>query len=70
MLTLRQFLTERNQPDVVCVNIPLFIRLLEHAREDVKRDEALHKMTENILTLHSKGKKVLTMNEYNYIVRK
>jgi hypothetical protein len=51
--------------DKITVNIPLMIRLLEHSREDIKSDEELHFVVENLLRL--KDKKTLTMEDYNYI---
>ncbi len=47
--------------DTICMDVPLFIRLLEFAREDAKDDEALHLATENALKL---GEKTLTMQDY------
>ena len=40
-----------NPEDKITVDVPLFIRLLEYAREDAKSDMDLHKVTENILKL-------------------
>lgn len=53
--------------DTVTLDIPLFIRLLEYAREDAKSDMDLHVVTENILKL-SKDNAVLGMDNYNDIV--
>ena len=55
--------------DVIKVDVPLFIRLLEYAREDAKTDMDLHDVAENIITLSSSGK-VLSMEQYNKIVSK
>jgi hypothetical protein len=52
--------------DIIKVDVPLFLRLLELAREDVKNDMDLHDVTE-IVTKLSKNK-VLTMSDYNAIV--
>ena len=52
--------------DIIKVDVPLFLRLLELAREDVKNDMDLHDVTE-IVTKLSKHK-VLTMSDYNAIV--
>jgi len=57
-----------NPTDKISVDVPLFIRLLEFAREDAKTDLDLHKATENILAM-SKGGKTLTMNDYDGIVK-
>jgi hypothetical protein len=57
-----------NPTDKIKVDVPLFIRLLEYAREDAKTDMDLHKITENILALSKTGK-ILTMDQYDGIVR-
>jgi broad specificity phosphatase PhoE len=49
--------------DKITVDVPLFIRLLETAREDVKQDEPLHVMTERITALLEK-KPALDMSDY------
>jgi hypothetical protein len=54
-----------DKQDSVTMNIPLLIRTLELAREDVKSDAELHHIVENLLKL--KNKKVLTMDDYDYI---
>lgn len=54
-----------DKQDSVTMDIPLLIRTLELAREDVKSDAELHHVVENLLKL--KNKKVLTMDDYNYI---
>jgi len=51
--------------DSVTLNIPLLIRTLELAREDIKSDAELHRVVENLIEL--KNKKVLTMDDYDYI---
>lgn len=57
-----------NPQDVIKVDVPLFIRLLEYAHEDAKTDMDLHNITENIVKLSSKGD-VLGMDSYNQIVK-
>jgi len=52
--------------DAVKMDVPLFIRLLEYAREDAKTDMDLHKMTERV-ERHSKTR-VLTMDDYDFLV--
>jgi hypothetical protein len=44
---------------------PLFIRILELAREDVKEDMELHRITERLLSIRKKG--VMTMDGYEFI---
>lgn len=52
--------------DIVKLDVPLFIRLLELAREDVKQDADLHDVAEIVIKL-SQGK-VVTMSDYDDIV--
>ncbi len=47
------------------MNVPLFIRLLEWAREDAPNDIALHKATERAQAL---GGECLDMDDYGRIV--
>lgn len=58
---------ESNPRDIVSVDVPLFIRLLEYAREDAQTDMDLHDVAENIITLSATGK-VLTMDDYSHII--
>jgi hypothetical protein len=53
-------------PDVVKLDVPLFIRLLELAREDVKQDADLHDLAEAVIKLSQEG--VATMADYDGIV--
>jgi len=52
----------------ITLDVPLFIRMLEYAKEDAKTDMDLHKVTENILDMSSDGK-MLTMANYDSIVK-
>ena len=52
--------------DVVKLDVPLFIRLLELAREDVKEDADLHDVAEAVIKLSQEG--VATMADYDSIV--
>ena len=56
-----------NPKDTIHIDVPLFIRLLEYAREDAKTDMDLHKVAENIIELSQTGE-VLGMQEYGMIV--
>jgi hypothetical protein len=56
-----------NPQDIIKVDVPLFIRLLEYAREDAKTDMDLHDVAENIIRLSETGK-TLSMNDYDTIV--
>ena len=54
------------EDDVIKVNVALFMRLLELAREDIKDDMSLHFVTE-IVTRISQDR-VATMDDYNNII--
>jgi hypothetical protein len=56
-----------NSRDTITVDVPLFIRLLEYAREDAADDMDLHDVTENIISLSISGN-TLTMDDYNNII--
>ena len=55
------FLEGNKGQDHISMTIPLFIRCLEFAREDAKRDIDLHKFTENIIKMD----KTLTSDDYD-----
>jgi hypothetical protein len=57
---------EENPVDVVTMDVPLFIRLLEYAREDAKTDMDLHDVAEKAVSLSTEGK-VLSMEDYDSI---
>lgn len=66
MKSFKQYINEVNdKEDVITLNIPLMIRMLELAREDVKDDMELHRITERLIDIRDKG--VLTMDDYNFI---
>ena len=52
--------------DIVKLDVPLFIRLLELAREDVKQDADLHDVAEAVIRLSQQG--AATMANYDQIV--
>lgn len=56
-----------NPKDKITVDVPLFIRLLEYAREDAKDDMDLHRVAENAIEL-SRLAGTLGMVDYNTIV--
>ena len=56
-----------NPRDIITVDVPLFIRLLEYAREDAQTDMDLHDVADNIISLAASGK-TLTMDDYVSIV--
>ena len=70
-----QFITWKNyhmneavdKKDTVTLDIPLLIRVLELAREDIKTDMDLHRVVEKLINIRKKG--MLTMKDYNYIAK-
>jgi len=56
-----------NPSDKVTLDIPLFIRLLEYAREDAKTDMDLHNVAEKAIAASETGK-TLTMADYDGLV--
>lgn len=61
----RQIKESSDPQDHVSFDIPLFVRLLELAREDIKSDVDLHNVVERTLALKNQG--VLTMADYETI---
>jgi hypothetical protein len=57
-----------NPSDKITVDVPLFIRLLEYARENAKTDMDLHNVAENAIALSETGR-TLTMAQYDEIVK-
>ena len=58
---------EKNPEDVIMMDVPLLIRILEYAREDAKTDMDLHFVAENLIELCKKGV-TLTMDDYDTII--
>jgi hypothetical protein len=56
--------------DIVLVDVPLMIRLLEYAREEATSDVDLHELATKLITKSNKWKswKPLTMADYSSIV--
>ena len=52
--------------DVIKIDVPTCIRLLELAREDVKNDPDLHDLTQKIVAISQE--RVVTMADYKDIV--
>ena len=52
--------------DIVQLDVPLFIRLLELAREDIKQDADIHDVAEAVIKLSQED--VATMADYDQIV--
>ena len=55
---------EENPVDVICMDVPLFMRCLEFSREDAQDDVDLHHLVEKAVEL-SKDGKTLTMDNYD-----
>lgn len=58
---------EKNPQDVISMDVPLLIRMLEYAREDAQSDMDLHRVAETLIELSKTGR-VLDMTDYNSIV--
>jgi hypothetical protein len=56
-----------NPRDIVKLDIPLFIRLLEYAREEANDDMDLHRVAENAIDLSRMGS-TLGMRDYLNII--
>lgn len=56
-----------NPKDIISVDIPLFIRLLEYAKEDANTDMDLHDLAERAINLSTEGE-VLGMESYDSLV--
>ena len=65
MKSFKQFVIEADKKDTIALDIPLMIRVLELAREDIKSDMDLHRVVERLIDIRNKG--TLTMDDYNYI---
>lgn len=52
--------------DIIKLDVPLFIRLLELAREEIKDDADIHDVAEIVTKLSQQG--VVSMEQYNDIV--
>lgn len=69
MLSFKEYLLEE-KANSICVDVPLFIRLLEYAREDAKDDLDLHFVAEKAVAAHTSGVAILSMSNYNSLVKK
>ena len=54
-------------PDIIAVDVPLFIRLLEFAREDAGDDMDLHEVAERAIEA-VKARGVLSMDDYDTLI--
>jgi hypothetical protein len=65
MKSFKQYIRTTDKRDTVTFDIPLLIRMLEFAREEIKSDPDLHRAVERLINIRNRG--VLTMYDYNYI---
>lgn len=56
-----------NPVDTIMMDVPLFIRMLEYAREDASTDMDLHDVAEKAVTLSAQGEP-LNMDSYNDLI--
>ena len=65
----KKYISEReeNPEDKITMDVPLFIRMLEYAREDANTDIDLHDVAKKAIGLSSEGE-VLTMDDYESII--
>lgn len=59
-----------NPVDRITLDIPLFIRLLEYAKEDAQTDMDLHDVAEKAIQLGSVQNTALSMDDYDSLVGK
>jgi len=57
---------EVSKTDTLTIDIPMFIRLMEYAREDAKTDMDLHNVTTNLLKIKDK---IISMADYDQVVQ-
>ncbi len=60
---------EENPVDIISMDVPLFIRMLEFAREDASTDMDLHDLAQKAIKMSSEGEP-LTMMHYDELVSK
>lgn len=60
---------EENPVDIISMDVPLFLRMLEYAREDASQDMDLHDVAEKAVKMSAQGEP-LTMMHYDEIVAK
>jgi hypothetical protein len=66
MKSFKAYLLEDNKAkDTIEMSVPLFIRVLEWAREEAKTDVEVHELVERILAKN----KCLATEDYNSIVK-
>ena len=63
----RKPVEEKDPIDIVKMDVPLLIRMMEYAKEDAETDMDLHSAAENMIAL-SKENRTLNMDDYNNII--
>ena len=58
---------ETDAVDTITMDVPLFIRILEYAREDASADVDLHDVAENAVSLN-KQQDILSMDDYDTLL--
>ena len=58
---------ETDAVDTITMDVPLFIRMLEYAREDASVDVDLHDVAENAVSLN-KQQDILSMDDYDALL--
>jgi hypothetical protein len=56
----------RSKMDIVRLDVPLFIRLLELSREEIKQDADIHDLAQKVIELSKES--VVTMADYDELV--
>ena len=59
--------TEEDKIDIVTMDVPLFIRVLEYAREDAQEDMDLHDLAEKAIAA-TKQQGILSMDDYDMLI--
>jgi competence protein ComGC len=59
--------TEEDKIDIVTMDVPLFIRILEYSREDAQTDMDLHDLAEKAIAA-TKQQGILSMDDYNMLI--
>ena len=57
---------ETDKIDIVTMDVPLFIRVLEYSREDAQADMDLHELAEKAIAA-TKQQGILSMDDYNML---
>lgn len=61
-------LNEDDKNDIISMDVPFLIRMLEYSKEEAKDDIELHKITTNMINISNKESRALNMSDYENIV--